>query len=116
LADGRFIGFRLEDTMIRPLLIIATCAGLAVSSGAFADDGGAAAGGVTGAVAGAVVGGPVGAVVGGAAGAAIGGAASGPERRDTVVVQPGAPAPCDTTTVRRENAYGDAKTVTRSNC
>jgi uncharacterized protein YcfJ len=101
--------------MRRSVLLAAACLSLAAAMPARADDGGAAAGAVTGAVVGGVVGGPVGAAVGGGIGGVAGGAASGPNRPDTVVVQPGA-RPCETTTVRRENAYGESKTVTRESC
>ncbi len=68
----------------------------------------------TGAVTGAVVGGPVGAVVGGVAGAAIGDSASRPRGSDVVVV-PGQPA-CATSTTTTQNAYGDTRTVQRTDC
>jgi uncharacterized protein YcfJ len=60
-----------------------------VPANAFAQSGGAAAGGATGAAAGAIVGGPVGAVVGGVTGAIAGGIADQqrPEFRQYVMTQ-----------------------------
>jgi uncharacterized protein YcfJ len=60
-----------------------------VPASAFAQSGGAAAGGATGAAAGAIVGGPVGAVVGGVTGAIAGGIADQqqPEFRQYVTTQ-----------------------------
>ena len=84
---------------MRKALAIASLAALIAAPGlALASDEGAAAGAATGAVTGAIVGGPVGAVVGAGVGGAVGGAATGPNQPDTVVVQPGQPAPTTTRT------------------
>jgi uncharacterized protein YcfJ len=102
---------------MRILTTIAVLSALSITPTlALADDGGAASGAVTGAVTGAVVGGPVGAAVGGAAGAVIGGTATGPNRSDTVIVRERGSAACSSTTVRKENEFGESKTVTRQDC
>ncbi len=90
------------------------CAAFALPTLAFADGNGAVTGAAGGAVAGAVVGGPVGAAVGGTAGAIAGGVASGPDR--TVVVTPGAPAPCNTRTTQTTDNSGYSSTTQSTNC
>lgn len=95
-------------------------AGLLVTGGiASAEEGGAAAGAVAGGTAGAVVGGPVGAAVGAGAGAVVGGAASGPDHvvvehqhETTGTVTTG----CSSSTVQKQNEFGDTKTKTSTNC
>jgi hypothetical protein len=100
--------------MMKLILPAAAALCLAAASPAFADGNGAVTGAAGGAVTGAVVGGPVGAAVGGAAGAVVGGAMSGPDKTDTVVVQPD--PGCRTTTVQRQDAVGNTDTVQKSNC
>ncbi len=90
------------------------CVFITLPALAFADGNGAVTGAAGGAVAGAVVGGPVGAAVGGTAGAIVGGAASGPDR--TVVVTPGAPAPCNTRTTQTTDNSGYSSTTQSTNC
>jgi hypothetical protein len=104
--------------MRKTLIGLAALSTLALGGAAMADEGGAAAGAATGAVTGAIVGGPVGAAVGAGVGGIAGGAASGPDRRDTVVVRPDATGSvgCSSTTVHKENSYGESKTVTRDDC
>lgn len=92
----------------------AACVFIALPTIAFADGNGAVTGAAGGAVAGAVVGGPVGAAVGGTAGAIVGGAASGPDR--TVVVTPGAAAPCNTRTTQTTDNSGYSSTTQSTNC
>lgn len=80
---------------------------------------GAAAGAVTGAVTGGIVGGPVGAAVGAGVGGLAGSAAEADARRrdGVVVVDPGpGRGGCEATTVRRENALGESRTVTTERC
>ena len=93
---------------MRKTLAVASLAALMVAPGlALASDEGAAAGAATGAVTGAIVGGPIGAIVGAGVGGAVGGAASGPDRPDTVVVQPAQPAPTTTTRTCITDAAGN---------
>jgi uncharacterized protein YcfJ len=106
-------------SQILPRLIVA--ADLLSPGLALAEEGGAAAGAVAGGTAGAVVGGPVGAAVGAGAGALVGGAASGPEHHDVVVEHPAETTgtvvePCSSRTVQSQNAMGDTKTKTTTNC
>ena len=86
--------------MKKSLAAFSLAALIAAPGFALAAEEGAAAGAAAGAVTGAVVGGPVGAGVGGV----VGGAASGPDRGDTVVVQPGAPATSSTRTCVTDSA------------
>jgi hypothetical protein len=90
--------------MKKSLAILSLAALIAAPGLASAAEEGAAAGAAAGAVTGGVVGGPVGAAVGAAVGGTVGGAASGPDRRDTVVVQPGAPAASTTRTCVTDSA------------
>lgn len=94
--------------------MLAACVTIALPTLAFADGNGAVTGAAGGAIAGAVVGGPVGAAVGGAAGAVVGGAASGPDR--TVVVTPGATAPCNTRTTQTTDNSGYSSTTQSTDC
>jgi hypothetical protein len=100
--------------MMKKTLAVLSLAALIAAPGlASAAEEGAAAGAAAGAVTGGVVGGPVGAAVGAAVGGTVGGAASGPDRRDTVVVQPGAPASTTRTCVTDSAGNQTCREVTR---
>lgn len=78
-----------EFFMSKKILLATVVFASLLPAGAFAQSGGAAAGGATGAAAGAIVGGPAGAVVGGVTGAIAGGIADQqqPEFRQYVTTQ-----------------------------
>ena len=90
--------------MRKALFVVSFAALIAVPGLALAAEEGAAAGAATGAVTGAIVGGPGGAAVGAGVGGVVGGAASGPDRPNTVVVQPGQPATSSTRTCITDSA------------
>ena len=108
--------------MRRTLIGLAALTMLALPTLASAQEG-AAAGAVTGAVTGGLVGGPIGAAVGAGVGGLAGSAAEDSARRgprDTVVIRERPVATgsvgCDSTTVTKENSFGDRKTVTTERC
>jgi hypothetical protein len=102
-----------EPNMMGKSFVLAAMILAGATGAGLANDSGAAAGAATGAVSGAIVGGPVGAVVGGAAGAAVGGAASGPNHHTTVIEEKPS---CSSTSVTRENEFGDRTTVRKDRC